>query len=48
MNTVSAMIPRDLHRRLHDEQRKGRSFPDAVFIDSRDNGPAMTRIGVLA
>jgi hypothetical protein len=48
MNTVSAMVLRDRHRSLHAAQLKGRSFRDAMFIDGRDTGPAMTRTGVLA
>jgi len=53
MNTVSVMVPRDafiavcvMSHRKHGTLCRCVS-PQVVFMDRRDNGPAMTRLGVL-
>ncbi len=59
MNTVPAMVPRNAFNRKYDTlyirvtsnpigHASQRSFLDAVFMDGRDNSPAMTMLGNAA
>ena len=48
MNTALAIVPSSRGTIPIGTTFTWRSFPDAVFIDGRDNGPVMTKFGARA